>query len=644
MAYVFCNQCGHRNPPDSSFCSSCGSALDSSGDRTITLDRGRSAAGRARRRATTSSCRWRDLPARRRGAHRALRRRRRATASRSTTDVTRLGRHPDSEIMLDDITVSRRHAAIERTDEGYVVTDAGSLNGTYVNQERIDGPCCTTATSCRSASSASCCSSAPMAEPGAGPPVDRRGARAAARGVPRRHDLQDPLPREPGPDRARAHAVGVPQVLRRRRRAAARDPARAARELPAAAGDQGPHRLRARSRPPRRRRRRRRRSRPAEQPTAGRSVARPPGRRGRRRPRAAASPTPSPRRRRPARRRRRRRRDADRRPAARLLPGVLVNRDELCAMASVTPDQLAAARGVRRRRRSAPGPASCTATTPSRSPPPPAGSCAPASTPATCGPGGRRSSARPGCTSSSILPLLRQRNPQARGQAAAPARRARRARRPAAGGDDARRAAPVPRLTARRAAPSPAAAAPPAGTIGDVVPLELVGVRVEVPANTPMVLLREQTGRHRLLPIYIGTPEATAIHYALEGVDAAAAADPRPVRADARPSSACRSSRSSSPRCATTRTSPSCTCAAPRATSPCCRAARPTPSPSPCAARRRCFASEELLDEVGQEPAAGARGGGRGDHRRVPRLHRARQPRRLRRLTLASSTLGSLAP
>ena len=51
---------------------------------------------------------------------------------------TRLGRHPDSEIMLDDITVSRRHATIERTGEGYVVSDVGSLNGTYVNQQRID--------------------------------------------------------------------------------------------------------------------------------------------------------------------------------------------------------------------------------------------------------------------------------------------------------------------------------------------------------------------------------------------------------------------------------------------------------------------------------------------------------------------------
>jgi bifunctional DNase/RNase len=57
--------------------------------------------------------------------------------------------------------------------------------------------------------------------------------------------------------------------------------------------------------------------------------------------------------------------------------------------------------------------------------------------------------------------------------------------------------------------------------------MELVGVRVEIPANTPMVLLREQDGRHRLLPIYIGNPEATSIHYALEGV-----VPPRPLTHD----------------------------------------------------------------------------------------------------------------
>ena len=63
--------------------------------------------------------------------------------------------------------------------------------------------------------------------------------------------------------------------------------------------------------------------------------------------------------------------------------------------------------------------------------------------------------------------------------------------------------------------------------MSDVIPLELLGVRVEVPANTPMVLLRESEGRQRLLPIYIGSPEASAIHYALEGV-----VPPRPLTHD----------------------------------------------------------------------------------------------------------------
>lgn len=60
-----------------------------------------------------------------------------------------------------------------------------------------------------------------------------------------------------------------------------------------------------------------------------------------------------------------------------------------------------------------------------------------------------------------------------------------------------------------------------------MIRMELIGVRVEVPANTPMVLLRESEGRHRLVPIYIGTPEATSIHYALEGI-----VPPRPLTHD----------------------------------------------------------------------------------------------------------------
>jgi bifunctional DNase/RNase len=64
-------------------------------------------------------------------------------------------------------------------------------------------------------------------------------------------------------------------------------------------------------------------------------------------------------------------------------------------------------------------------------------------------------------------------------------------------------------------------------TLASVVAMDLVGVRVEVPANTPMVLLREREGRGRLLPIFIGNVEATAIHYALEEIE-----PPRPLTHD----------------------------------------------------------------------------------------------------------------
>jgi pSer/pThr/pTyr-binding forkhead associated (FHA) protein len=53
-------------------------------------------------------------------------------------DVTALGRHPESDIFLDDITVSRRHASVQRTPDGYAVSDAGSLNGTYVDHRRVE--------------------------------------------------------------------------------------------------------------------------------------------------------------------------------------------------------------------------------------------------------------------------------------------------------------------------------------------------------------------------------------------------------------------------------------------------------------------------------------------------------------------------
>jgi pSer/pThr/pTyr-binding forkhead associated (FHA) protein len=54
------------------------------------------------------------------------------------SELVTAGRHPDSDVFLDDVTVSRRHAEFRRTGEGYQVRDVGSLNGTYVNRDRVD--------------------------------------------------------------------------------------------------------------------------------------------------------------------------------------------------------------------------------------------------------------------------------------------------------------------------------------------------------------------------------------------------------------------------------------------------------------------------------------------------------------------------
>lgn len=51
-----------------------------------------------------------------------------------------------------------------------------------------------------------------------------------------------------------------------------------------------------------------------------------------------------------------------------------------------------------------------------------------------------------------------------------------------------------------------------------LIELDLDGVRLELPSNTPILMLRESSGRRRTLPIYIGGPEASSIHFALEGV------------------------------------------------------------------------------------------------------------------------------
>ena len=57
--------------------------------------------------------------------------------------------------------------------------------------------------------------------------------------------------------------------------------------------------------------------------------------------------------------------------------------------------------------------------------------------------------------------------------------------------------------------------------------LDVVGVRIEMPTNAPVLVLREQVEPHRVMTLYIGGPEASAIHAALEGIE-----PPRPLTHD----------------------------------------------------------------------------------------------------------------
>jgi len=136
VSYVFCNRCGHRNPPVSVFCSACGTVLDTVEDRTITLtkvDPLLDAPG-------TADDVQVDLGEIPRGNAILVVRDGEASGQHFVlgNGVTTLGRHPDSDVVLDDITVSRRHVEIQATEHGHRVRDMGSLNGTYVNQRRVD--------------------------------------------------------------------------------------------------------------------------------------------------------------------------------------------------------------------------------------------------------------------------------------------------------------------------------------------------------------------------------------------------------------------------------------------------------------------------------------------------------------------------
>ena len=141
MAATVCARCGHENAPGSRFCASCGAPFENASETTSTLsvsgiealDSGESGG----EPDLPDDAAVEQLPP---GSALLLVRRGPSAGARFLldSDVTTAGRHPDSDIFLDDVTVSRRHAEFVRTGNSFEVRDVGSLNGTYRNRERID--------------------------------------------------------------------------------------------------------------------------------------------------------------------------------------------------------------------------------------------------------------------------------------------------------------------------------------------------------------------------------------------------------------------------------------------------------------------------------------------------------------------------
>ena len=133
MPHVYCPECGFQNPEAANFCSRCGAALtpaEAEGDSTMTLSPEEAAAGVLGELGEAMP----EGPALivRSGGGRA------GEHFAPSGERTTIGRSPDCDIFLDDVTVSRRHAVLIARGDEFFIEDQGSLNGTYVNRRRIE--------------------------------------------------------------------------------------------------------------------------------------------------------------------------------------------------------------------------------------------------------------------------------------------------------------------------------------------------------------------------------------------------------------------------------------------------------------------------------------------------------------------------
>jgi hypothetical protein len=129
VTYVHCPECGFQNLEAARYCEKCGTLLipdDAGSESTLSY-----APGEPDPPAAHSTAERTAIIVRSGGG-------RTGEAFTLTRDRLTIGRSPDSDIFLDDVTVSRRHAELQRRPDGFAIADLGSLNGTFVNRRRVD--------------------------------------------------------------------------------------------------------------------------------------------------------------------------------------------------------------------------------------------------------------------------------------------------------------------------------------------------------------------------------------------------------------------------------------------------------------------------------------------------------------------------
>jgi FHA domain/zinc-ribbon domain len=131
MSHVYCQECGFQNAVTANYCSRCGALLEK-GDHAAETTQTFSADEMGDE--TGSAVEGLEGPALvvRSGGGRA------GETFRPNGDRTKIGRSPDCDVFLDDVTVSRNHAVLVAREGAYFIEDQGSLNGTFVNRKRID--------------------------------------------------------------------------------------------------------------------------------------------------------------------------------------------------------------------------------------------------------------------------------------------------------------------------------------------------------------------------------------------------------------------------------------------------------------------------------------------------------------------------